>query len=203
MIKIHDISKKYGYGSNCFLLNSEGEYAVIDPSVSVKDAEAILGREIPSVKYVFITHAHFGHMLEIDSWVERSATVVVGGKDGEALSDARLNCYLGFLGIDDGYYGEYTVANDKDVFTLGDKKITVIETPGHTRGGVSYMIDGLIFVGDTVFEGGGYGRCDLPGGDIMTLMKSISDIMLLPESMTVYPGHGKSTTVKEIKKFFE
>lgn len=202
MLKICNLSKPYGYASNCYLLLSGGEYAVVDPSVSVEYAESIIKDKIEKVKYIFITHAHFDHILEIKSWSELGGEVIVGECDGPALSDAVLNCYLGFLGVEDGYCGAYTPAKEGDTFTLGDCSVRVTETPGHTKGGVSYLVSDAVFVGDTVFENGGYGRCDLPGGDLMTLMHSISKILLMPDTVTLYSGHGGKTTVKETKKFF-
>ena len=118
------------------------------------------------------------------------------------LADPYLNCYLGFLGIEDGYYGKYRAVDDGDVLELGGVKINVISTPGHTPGGVSYRIDGHLFVGDTVFSGGGYGRCDLPGGDIDTLEKSIIKLITREADCTVHPGHGDKSKLSDIIRHF-
>ena len=78
----------------------------------------------------------------------------------------------------------------------------MIGCPGHTAGGVSYLIGNNMFVGDTIFEGGGYGRCDLPGGDIGLLEKSILKILSLDDEIILYPGHGGTTTVRDSRKYF-
>lgn len=191
------------YGSNCYLLSSSGEFAVIDPSADYSTALRLHPEIEGRVKFVLLTHAHFDHILSIASWADNCDTVYVGSGDELSLSDSFKNCYLGFLGIDDGYYGEYKTVKDGDVIRLGNDDIQVIGCPGHTPGGVSYKVGDDVFCGDTVFAGGGYGRCDLPGGDIDILEKTIIKLITGLSSQTVfYPGHGKSTTLKELVYYF-
>ncbi len=77
--------------------------------------------------------------------------------------------------------------------------LDVIETPGHTPGGISLKLDVgekvLIFVGDTLFNGS-IGRTDFPGGSYRQLIESIQQkLMVFPDDTEVYPGHGPGTTV--------
>ena len=84
---------------------------------------------------------------------------------------------------------------DGDKIMLGETEIRVIETPGHTGGGVCFATDKEIFTGDTLFRLS-VGRTDLESGDWDTLVKSISEkLYTLDEDMVVYPGHGASTTI--------
>ena len=87
-------------------------------------------------------------------------------------------------------------ASEGDVFDLGGCRLRVIETPGHTPGGVCYFLpdDRLLLSGDTLFAGS-VGRTDLPGGDMPTLMASLAKLVALPEDTTVVPGHGPETTI--------
>ena len=203
MLNIRNLRPVAPYGSNCYLLLSAGEYVVIDPSADYSDAIKAHPEIEGKVKYVLLTHAHFDHMLAINSWADKCETVYVGDADSPALSDAAKNCYLGFLGIDDGYYGPYQRLKDGDDIRLGDEVIKVIACPGHTPGGVSYKIGNDIFCGDTAFAGGGYGRCDLPGGDIDVLEKTLIKLITqLPGESVFYPGHGASTTLKELIYYF-
>ena len=201
MLDIRNLRPVVPYGSNCYLLSSAGEYAVIDPSADYSEAVKAYPEIEGRVKYVLLTHAHFDHMLAINSWADKCETVYVGDADSPALSDAAKNCYLGFLGVDDGYYGAYQQLKEGDIIRFGDEVITVIACPGHTPGGVSYKIGNDIFCGDTAFAGGGYGRCDLPGGDFQKLKESIARIHLFAPDTDVYPGHGEKTKVKEIIRF--
>ena len=200
---IYRLSPTEPYGSNCYLLSSGGEFAVVDPSADFSTAIKSHPEIEERIKYILLTHAHFDHFLAIDSWKEKCHAVCVGSPDAESLSDSAKNCYLGFLGVDDGYYGAYQCVNDGDTLPFGDDEITVIACPGHTPGGVSYKIGDAVFCGDTAFAGGGYGRCDLPGGDIEVLEKSLIRLITeLPSEAVFYPGHGPSTTLKELIYYF-
>ncbi len=199
MFEINMLIPNEQYGSNCYLISSHGEYAVIDPSCDYESALKQFPDIEGKIKYVLITHSHFDHILGISSWANNAEKVIVGEKDAPGLSDSSVNCYLGFLGIDDGYYGKYYTAKDGDVLSFGDSPITVIDCPGHTKGGVSFKIDDAVFCGDTVFAGGGYGRCDLPGGDISILEKTIIKLIThLSEKTVFYPGHGPKTTLQDL-----
>lgn len=200
MIRVHTFVPDGYFGSNCFVIDANGEYAVVDPSVSLETVR----RKIPDVasllKYILLTHCHFDHIYKIDSWVDacKDAAVIIGRYDGAGLSNPLINCYLGFLGVSDGYFGPYTPVDDGQRFSLGKELIRVIACPGHTAGGVSYRIGEHLFVGDTLFDGGGYGRVDLPGGDFSALEKSIIRIITREPDGKVYAGHGANTTLQNI-----
>ncbi len=188
--------------SNMYIIYSGKEAAVVDPSQKFERAKDVLITYGLKIKYIIVSHAHFDHILSIDDWVENTgAEVICGFEDAEALSNSSLNCYYRFLRRDIGYYGEYTTVIDGDVLKLADENITVISTPGHTRGSITLKTDRSLFVGDVIFENGSYGRYDLPGGDAYTLALSISKLCDLDEALTVYSGHGPKTTIKEYKKY--
>ena len=185
----------HAFSSNCYLISSGGEYAVIDPS-SPYDASKIEGR----VKYILLTHSHFDHILEIDSWVNATdATVVISEREVDFLSDSGKNCYRLFDGSERGYFGEAHGAFDGEKFALGDEKFSLLHLPGHTAGSSAFVFDSCAFVGDTVFAGGGYGRWDLPSGDMFALYNSIKRVVELPEATVLYSGHGEPTTVRQYK----
>ena len=75
-------------------------------------------------------------------------------------------------------------------------EVEIIETPGHTPGGVCYYFpkDKLLLSGDTLFAGS-VGRTDLPGGDMATLMDSLQKLTALPDDTLVIPGHGMHTRI--------
>ena len=85
---------------------------------------------------------------------------------------------------------------DNDTVKLGSLEIKVLHTPGHTQGGVCYLVDGNLFSGDTIFKEA-VGRCDLEGGNFNQIVKSIEDkIFTLPPETVIYPGHGRITSVE-------
>jgi len=84
---------------------------------------------------------------------------------------------------------------DGQIIEVGNLKLKVIHTPGHSAGGVCFLVDKILFSGDTLFADS-VGRTDLPGGSYETLGNSIKNkLFTLNEDITVYPGHGESTTI--------
>ena len=190
----------YPFGSNCYMLESCGEAAIIDPSAPYDSIISKLSYKDVSFKYIILTHAHFDHMLCIDDWVKcTGATVITGVGEGSALSDATRNCYKIFGKIDRGYYGEYVEVGEGDVLTIGDETVSIISTPGHTIGSITLCTQDAIFVGDCIFSKNSYGRTDLPGGNYTDLIHSISKILSFPPETDVYPGHGPKTKIIHIK----
>ncbi len=196
------VKKLYGhhpFSSNTYMLVSNGECAVVDPSAPPDGLDPDL-----TPRYVLLTHAHFDHMLDIDAWVSLGAEVIVSVSDATLLGDAHLNCYKPFLGVDRGYNGEYRTVCDGDNISLGDATLTVISCPGHTDGSLTYVCDDVAFVGDTVFAGGGFGRWDLPSGDSDKLFASIDTLLTrLSDATVLYCGHGAPTTVGEYKSDYK
>ena len=198
MIEIRKLEQEVGYASNSYLVISGEEGIVIDPS-SPYDAEAVADIQI---KYILLTHGHFDHFLEIDSWVENTdAKVIISEKDKDALQDSHKNCYSLFLFKDFGYYGDYETVSEGDELAFGEERISVREFPGHTTGSVAYMIGNCAFAGDLAFAGGGYGRFDLPGGNPQDLISSLKKLVELDGDITIYPGHGEETTIREYKNY--
>lgn len=183
------------YASNTHVLISEGEALVVDPSI---DADVILSNltgEVDKISAVVLTHAHFDHMLCIDSYYAKSIPILVGREDIPVLKDSRLNCYMQFSGQDISFTGEVTQISEGDKISVGREVLTVMETPGHTPGSISLYTDGVLVSGDLIFAGGGFGRYDLPGGDYKALFESISRVGRLPKGTRVLTGHGPDTYI--------
>ena len=93
--------------------------------------------------------------------------------------------------------------NEKSELKLGDEKIKILFTPGHSPGSLSFYFEQEKFVlsGDALFQQS-IGRTDLPGGDFSTLIQSIHDkLFSLPDETKVYSGHGSVTTIRDEKNF--
>ena len=86
---------------------------------------------------------------------------------------------------------------------LGDKAFgfKVLRTPGHSKGSVCFYSEdeGILFSGDTLFKAG-FGRMDLAGGSASEMRRSLFELFKLPDDVTVYPGHGDSTTIGAEKR---
>jgi len=199
MKEIYKFTRTDILSSNCYVLVSGEESAIIDPSVSYQYIKKRIP-QLPRIKYVILTHEHLDHLWEIDTYL--GVTVVANERLGTALSDNRKNGAFLLGGHIDGYYGEYTVLSDGECITVGNEKLTLMQTPGHSLGSSVYLGDGYAFVGDTLFAHGGFGRYDLPGGNLSELKKSLDALLCLDEKTVIYPGHGEISTISETKQYF-
>lgn len=198
MLEIKLLKSSHPFSANTYLIDLDGDYAVIDPTAPYSPEFA--GK---NVKYVLLTHEHFDHILEIDSWVESTNAEVIATREcAVSLPDPMRNCYKLYNGTNNGYFGDTRVVENGEELAFGNSVIKVIYTPGHTAGSAIFIIDSFAFVGDTVFENGGYGRFDLPTGSFVMLKDSINKIMRLDGDIIMYPGHGGCTTVKQYIKDF-
>lgn len=175
------------YGENTYLITDEatGFKAVIDPGVY--DLEVRMDIQSNAyLKYMLLTHGHHDHFLAAKDYLDEYSAVRFAGPEGDLkLMTSRLHrCPKPAILLKEG-----------DIITLGETELRVIETPGHTGGGLCFATDREIFTGDTLFRLS-VGRTDLPTGDWNTLVRSISEkLYTLDDEMIVYPGHGEPTTI--------
>ncbi len=192
MISVKLLEKSVPYAANTYIVESNGEYAVIDPA-------APPDKGIGAPKYIILTHSHFDHILYLEEWARLGGEVLISSEETDGPSNPYFNCFSLFFGENRGYNGKLRGLNDGESIRLGDIELRLINTPGHTKGSSVYLSGNVAFVGDTVFAGGSYGRCDLPSGDYSALRRSIDKVMSLPEDTILYPGHGEAMTVREYK----
>lgn len=155
------------------------------------------------VQYILLTHGHFDHIMGLNDLKKELNTEAVICKDDLVISD-NINEFTRLFNWPDSVppvYEKYI--KDGDVITVGNMNIKVIHTPGHTEGGVCYLIQDNLFSGDTLFRGS-VGRTDLFGGDFSKLSDSItSKLFKLDNDIKVFPGHGPMTTIGYEKKHNE
>lgn len=155
------------------------------------------------VKYILLTHGHFDHVMGVNSMKEElGAEVLISPKDNKQLEMTQT--ILSTFGIRIDKNPNYDRFIDENTnLNIGDIPIKVIETPGHTEGGLSFLIDGKLFSGDTLFKNY-VGRTDLPGGNFAKLENSIRNVLYKLDDMTeVFPGHNEMTTIGYEKKYNE
>ena len=156
-----------------------------------------------TIKYLLNTHLHLDHCFG-NAWAAgRYGVLPMAHEDDETLL-ARMGEQARMFGLPFEVRTEKLggYLKDRDVLMLGENRIEVIHTPGHSRGGLCFYIPsaGWLVSGDSLFEGS-ISRTDLEGGSYATLIKSITErLMTLPEGTIVYPGHGSYTTIGDEKK---
>ena len=188
---------------NCYILADKGtkEAAVIDPG---DEADAILltmAKMKVRAKYVLLTHAHVDHVAALKSIVQTmGAQLLMHKADSLMLKTAPAQALAFGLKISIPPKADRYV-DDGDEIELGAMKIKVLHTPGHSGGCVCYAVDGMLFVGDTLFAGS-IGRTDLPGGSYEDLIEGVRTKLFAYDDKTmVYPGHGPETTIGNEKKY--
>lgn len=186
--------------SNCYVIsNDKKECIVIDPGQNFLNNYKIITSKY-SVKAVFLTHGHFDHIDGIGYF--KNIDIYIGINDKNMIYDLNDSLYNVF-----GYKRSYNpteisikTVNDNDIIEISDFKIKCISTPGHSKGGMVYEINGDLFCGDTIFNMS-IGRSDFIGGSLTDLKKSIKKLFnLYDDSKVLYPGHNDMTTIGYEKK---
>lgn len=169
-----------------------------DAEVIKKELDA-LGANL---KYVLLTHGHFDHVFGVNDLrkLYPEAKVFIHKEDEVLTQNIALQCeHFGIAGIEKPKIDEYIDENTN--LSLGDEKIKILHTPGHSKGSLCYLIGKDLFSGDTVFYEE-IGRCDLFGGSFSEIEKSIRNkIFTLDKDIVIHPGHSNDTTVEHEVKY--
>ena len=175
--------------------------AVIDPS-DAELAMTVLKEHGWTLSDILITHRHFDHLLGVAALKEATgATVYISEADACGLKSS-LHSLSMTLRIAITPIEPDVLLHGGDTFEAAGLSFRVLETPGHTVGGITFVCDDerCAFVGDTLFRDG-YGRYDLPTGDLDALTHSIRAVLFaLPDDYRLYPGHEEPTTVAQEKR---
>ena len=186
--------------TNCYIISTEKAIIIIDPGKDSKQVNAILENAVDKEKLVLLTHCHFDHICGAENLRDNYAVKIAIGKDDAfGLKNPYLNMSDRFFRNDVSFEAD-TLLEDGQKLQIGDISVLVIKTEGHTRGSVSYLINGALFSGDTLFFES-VGNTEFPGGDYTDLKNSIKKLYTLSEETVVYPGHGDITTIAHEKMF--
>ena len=193
--------------TNCYIVQDEKskETMVVDPGGELDKIINMLDTLNCKLKYIYLTHCHADHVYCVNQLrAAKGGSVLIHRDDYEGLKQDYINL-ASYIGLDEVYIDDVTRVDDGDLIHIGSMEFKVLHTPGHTMGGSSLYCEKekMVFTGDTMFRGT-WGRADLPTGSIELIIQSIMNKLLkLPDDTIVYPGHGKSTMIKEERPIYE
>ncbi len=182
---------------NCYIITNDfNETIIIDPGSEDNIILEYCETKGENILAILNTHGHYDHVGGIKILKERyRIPLYMHSSDERLMKSANLYMKL-FEGTSVVKIPEIDFYLDKieDSQKIGNFSIKIFQTPGHTNGGVSFLINNSLFSGDTILKGK-IGRVDLPGGDIKKLKESILNLSKLPKEIRIFPGHDGSTTI--------
>ena len=193
------------FQSNCWICGCDDtcEGVVIDPGDEAERILESVEKHGLTIKYLIHTHGHLDH-VGATAAVQRETKGLTLIHEADQIMLDNLSAQAALFGGGDPEIptvDQYIKEGDQIAF--GCVVLSVIETPGHSLGGICFKLEGSehgVFAGDTLFQGS-IGRTDLWGGSYEQLMDSIRDQLLpLDDDTPVFPGHGPQTTIGAEKR---
>ncbi|MBC8562497.1 MULTISPECIES: MBL fold metallo-hydrolase [Jutongia] len=190
--------------TNCYFLYREDtkECLIIDPGYEADKIEAYVQKKQLHVAGILLTHGHFDHITAADEVRKKFQTkIYASGKEKELMADPRMNVSV-MMGESVSLKADVWLEDGQELEMLGETMRCIL-TPGHTGGGMCFYFPKacMLFSGDTLFQES-VGRTDFPTGSSRELIRSVREkLLVLPEAVRVYPGHGLMTTIRDEQMF--
>ena len=185
--------------TNCYLLSDEtaGVCALIDPGDEAPRVLDMVARSGCQLQYILLTHGHFDHTTAVRPILEQYPDLPVYINEKDVVDGRVGDMELVFSRLPEHNQRYY---HDGDTLTLGSLTVTVLETPGHSKGSVCLVVGDVIFSGDTLFRCS-CGRTDFPGGSMEKMMASLRRLGQLEGDLRVLPGHMEASTLDRERRW--
>jgi len=191
------------FQTNCYVLRYDGVCWVVDAGMWPKSLIGFLTDATLSPETILLTHGHGDHIAGAAKLIQQfsSAKLLCPANDAEMLSDPQANLSKMF-GLSVSAPPPDALVEPGQTLSLGRLEWQVLDTSGHTPGGVSYYCydEQVVFTGDALFAGS-IGRTDIPGASTEQLLRNIhQNLLTLPETTRVLPGHGPASTIGQERR---
>ena len=154
------------------------EGAVVDAGWEIDKLIDIANKEKLKINKIILTHSHYDHVQKVDELSSKTnANIYFHEDDYNEIKRLIKNPNIKIVKL-----------KNNDEIKVGDIRIKVIHTPGHTLGAICLLAENKLLTGDTLFVNA-IGRTDLPGGDAIKLFESLQKLKKLDDNVEVYPGH--------------
>lgn len=194
---------------------------VIDAGGSASLICRFLEEKSLSLKALVLTHGHFDHIGALPELKKHfpDAKLYIHSEDSRYIGKSAQQTQIADFGAggalldiitqsaSDMPEADALLADGEVLFAdsvFFDGGFTVLHTSGHSAGSVCLYNNAqkVLFSGDTLFNGT-YGRTDLPGGDVFSMMQSLRRLAELPQDTVVFPGHGESTVISSVQEILQ
>lgn len=192
--------------TNCYVIKDEetSEAMVIDPGGDAEKISNMLDILNIKLKYIYLTHCHADHIGAVKQIQNKYGGKILIHRNGAENLENDDIVLASCIGEDKIVLEADSRVDDEDILHIGNIEFKVLYTPGHTNCSTSLYCEKykMIFSGDTIFRGA-WGRTDLPTSSLEQIMDSITKkILVLPDETIIYPGHGKSSMIREEKPIY-
>ena len=192
--------------TNCYVIKDEetNEAMVIDPGGDAEKISNMLDILEVKLKYIYLTHCHADHIGAVKQIQNKYGGKILIHRNGAENLENDDIVLASCIGEDKIILEADSRVDDEDILHVGNIEFKVLYTPGHTNCSTSLYCEKykMLFSGDTIFRGA-WGRTDLPTSSLEQIMDSITKkILVLPDDTIIYPGHGKSSIIKEEKPIY-
>ena len=185
-------------GENTYVITDDatGFKAVVDPGYYGMDVRMEIQNNA-YLKYILLTHGHYDHYAALREYMDEyiSASFIAPAGEHYLMYESKEHLMMSGGRSASGLPQAKRFVREGDTIELGETMLRVIETPGHTEGGICFATDHEVFSGDTLFRLS-VGNTSFETGDWATMVNSIQNkLYTLDDDTVVYPGHGPATTI--------
>lgn len=183
-----------GSTNSYIVFNENKDAIIIDPGAEANRIINTIEKEGLNVESILLTHAHGDHIGALDEVREYFKTEVYLHSDELIIYENDAYNFAPYMGGKSPSKAPDHLFLDGDILEFKTGTFEILHTPGHTPGSSCFIINDLMFTGDTLFQGS-IGRTDFPMGDWDIMVKSLKRFFSLDEELIVLSGHGEATTL--------